>query len=79
MFIQQSYAGFKKRSRCGSPKVYDYTEPNGNERFEPVNLGKFNLPLIDGQKVVFTYKEVELYSVCMVGAMIELKTIDKIN
>ncbi len=22
MFIQQSYAGFKKRSRCGSPKVY---------------------------------------------------------
>ncbi len=63
---------------CGWIIQLDYKEPNGNERFEAVNLNKFNIPLIEGQKVIFTYKEIDFYSVCMVGSGIELQSINMV-
>ena len=60
---------------CGWVIQLYYKEPSGNERFEPININKFNVPLIEGQKVTFGYKVKDLYSVCMVGAIIELEYI----
>ena len=45
---------------------------------EPQNLNQFNLPLKDGEKVMFTYAETGGISFCMIGPLVKIISIKKI-
>lgn len=60
---------------CGWVIQLNQKDPDGLDKLEPVNLDNFNVTLTDGQRVEFTYKEVYAGSICMVGRVVELKSI----
>ena len=48
-----------------------------DKRLEPINLHKFTIELIENQQYLITYHETDGGSICMVGPMIEIATIEK--
>lgn len=50
-------------------------DKEGESKLEPLNISKFKLKLIDGKEVKFTYKSSDKSTACMVGKVIELKSI----
>lgn len=50
-------------------------DKNGDNKLEPLNLKKFKLKPVDGKEVSFTYKLSNVSTACMVGKVIELKSI----
>ncbi|MCA0431326.1 MAG: hypothetical protein LCH32_12575 [Bacteroidetes bacterium] len=48
---------------------------NKVEVLEPTNLNAFNLTLVSGKTVKFTYKTIDKFSVCMLGPIVELEFI----
>lgn len=46
-------------------------------RLEPVNLNDFEIEPQEGLKVEVSYKEVEMFSTCMAGLIVELSCIEK--
>jgi len=60
---------------CGWVIVLDKTENDGTTKLEPTNLGDFGVTMTDGQKVKLTYTDVNAASVCMVGKVVKLQSI----
>ena len=49
---------------------------DSSKRYQPTNLGDFDIKLEDGKEICFTYVEKpSMASICMVGPIIELKTL----
>jgi hypothetical protein len=55
--------------------VVEINENGATKRLEPTNLNDFSVTLTDGQKVRLSYVEKEAASVCMVGPVVQLVTI----
>lgn len=52
---------------------------DGNEVYEPINLGDFNIPLHDGSTVTVDFEMAEgMVSICMVGPLIEITCIETV-
>jgi len=50
-------------------------DKEGENKLEPLNILKFNLKLVDGKEVSFTYTFSNTSTTCMAGKVIELKSI----
>ncbi len=60
---------------CGWVIELDKKDTSHSVKLEPTNLKSFNISLKEGLAVEFTYVEINSASICMVGPVIELKSI----
>ena len=55
--------------------VIQLAENGTTKKLEPINLGDFNVPLVDGKKVEFSYQKTGSPSICMVGDVVKLTSL----
>lgn len=60
---------------CGWVIYLDKKDKDGCTTLEPRNLNAFKISLVEGKKVKFLYKETGNPSSCMIGKVVDLKSI----
>ena len=60
---------------CGWLIKLDVKDKDGNDMLEPTNLSSFSVTLSEGQAVEMTYTEKNSPTSCMVGKVVDLKSI----
>jgi len=69
---------FTGLSGCDWIIELDEKDKYGNKRLEPINLHDFKIKLREGKRVKLRYVErLDLGSFCMVGSIVEIKSIRK--
>lgn len=47
-----------------------------NEYLEPINLNELNIDIREGRQIEFTYEEVDVATICMVGKVVRITCVE---
>lgn len=48
-----------------------------NEYLEPINLNELNIDIREGRQIEFTYEEVDVATICMVGKVVRITCVEE--